>query len=256
MFERKRKKSRKNTGSLNPMFGKISWCKGLKRGSHTEETKEKMRGRIPWNKGKTNVYTKQTLEKLSKSHKGKLSGEKNPFFGKRHSKEILNKMKKTRNGKDGRSKDSIEKQRQWMLNGGAKYTNSFPRNSEKVEKVKQLNREKMLNGQASYMNSFIQNPSKPQIELYKRVKNIYQNSILNYPLIELNYSLDVAIPDLKIWFESDGTYWHQDKEKDLERQRKIEKLGWKCIRYKSNNVKEVPSNDQIIKDITEVIKHE
>jgi hypothetical protein len=37
----------------------------------SEETKEKMSGKIPWNKGKINVYDKNTLDILSKIKKGK-----------------------------------------------------------------------------------------------------------------------------------------------------------------------------------------
>lgn len=107
----------------------------------------------------------------------------------------------------------------------------------------------MLNGGASYCNKFIQNPSRPQVELYNRVKELFPSAILNYQFIELNYSLDIAIPELKIWFESDGTYWHQNTEKDLMRQRKIENFGWKCIRYASNNISEVPNIDTIKIDI-------
>ncbi|MFA5153884.1 MAG: DUF559 domain-containing protein [Clostridia bacterium] len=117
------------------------------------------------------------------------------------------------------------------------------------DKCKKICKEKMLNGQAVYMNSCIQNPSKPQVELYNKIKKIYSSSVLNYPLYELNYSLDIAIPELKIWIESDGSYWHQDKEKDLKRQRKIESLGWKCIRYTADSIKEVPSENKIIQDI-------
>jgi len=110
----------------------------------------------------------------------------------------------------------------------------------------------MKEGKAVYLLSFIQNPSKPQVKLYEIVKKFYPTSILNYPLIELNYSLDIAIPDLKIWIESDGTYWHQDKEKDLIRQRKIENLGWKCIRYKIDYEKDIPIEEKIMEDINNV----
>lgn len=37
-------------------------CKG-----HTEETKEKMKRRVPWNKGRKNIYTEETLEKMRKA---------------------------------------------------------------------------------------------------------------------------------------------------------------------------------------------
>lgn len=38
---------------------------------YTEEQIEKMKGRIPWNKGKTGVYSKETLEKMGKWQRGK-----------------------------------------------------------------------------------------------------------------------------------------------------------------------------------------
>lgn len=45
-----------------------------------------------------------------------------------------------------------------------------------------------------------------------------------YPI--LNYFVDFADPIEKIIIEVDGKEWHQDKEKDLERQNEIEKFGW------------------------------
>jgi len=42
---------------------------------HSEETKRKIRqakkGQIPWNKGKTGIYSKETLIKISEAQKGK-----------------------------------------------------------------------------------------------------------------------------------------------------------------------------------------
>ena len=50
------------------------------------------------------------------------------------------------------------------------------------------------------------------------------------------YFLDFALPDLKIAIECDGEYWHQDKEKDLERQKYIESLGWQFIRFTGKEI--------------------
>lgn len=50
----------------------------------------------------------------------------------------------------------------------------------------------------------MQNPSKPQIELYERVKEIFENAKLNYPFGR--YFIDVAIPNLMIAIEYDGGY--------------------------------------------------
>jgi hypothetical protein len=123
---------------------------------------------------------------------------------------------------------------------------------ETKKKIGITSKERMLKGLASYCNKFIQNPSKPQVEIYDRVKELYPSAILNFPIMELNYSLDIAIPELKIWIESDGSYWHQDKEKDLERQKKIENLGWKCIRYLANSILDVPDVEKIKIDINRI----
>jgi 5-methylcytosine-specific restriction endonuclease McrA len=41
-----------------------------------------MKGNIPWNKDKTNIYSEETLKKMSKSKQGMYQGENNPMFGK------------------------------------------------------------------------------------------------------------------------------------------------------------------------------
>lgn len=113
-----------------------------------------------------------------------------------------------------------------------------------VEK-KQLINLKTGNGGAAYTQSFIRNPSKPQVNLYNKVKELYPSAILNYPLKTINKTLDIAIPDLKIVIEYDGSYWHKDKEKDMKRQKDIEKFGWKFIRY----LDKIPSIEMLLEDI-------
>ena len=106
----------------------------------------------------------------------------------------------------------------------------------------------MLNGGAAYMLSFITNPSKPQLKIYEMIKELYPSAKLNQPC--LNYSLDIIIPELKIVVEYDGWRFHQNKEYDLKRQRKIEELGWRFIRYQGEPTKDIiPSKEQIINDI-------
>jgi very-short-patch-repair endonuclease len=72
-------------------------------------------------------------------------------------------------------------------------------------------------------------------------------------LKEYGKNPDIIIPEYKIIIEYDGEYWHQDKEKDLERQKKIENLGYIFIRYNGGKKDKIPSKDQIKKDIIEVI---
>ncbi len=88
-------------GGYNPeyhtqeMYGEIG--KQNRGRKHTEETKEKLskidrsymktdsyrqnmskalKGNTPWNKGKTSIYTEETLKKMSDAHKGKKVSEK------------------------------------------------------------------------------------------------------------------------------------------------------------------------------------
>jgi len=107
-------------------------------------------------------------------------------------------------------------------------------------------RQRMLNGGAAYANSFVQNPSGPQVELFNLVKEDHPNSILNYQV--LNFSIDIAIPNLKIAIEYDGSYWHQDQESDNKRQKEIEDQGWTFLRYRDY----VPSKEELEKDIKNI----
>jgi len=74
--------------------GMVSGNKG-KRGlfHHTEEHKERMR------QLKLGVpRSEETKQKLSKFFKGKMVGEKNPFYGKHHTKESIDKANEKRKG--------------------------------------------------------------------------------------------------------------------------------------------------------------
>lgn len=109
------------------------------------------------------------------------------------------------------------------------------------------------NGGASYMLSFVSNPSIPQCELHQRIKSIYKDTYLNFPI--LGYNVDIAVLSLKLVIEYDGSWYHQDKEKDMIRQKEIENMGWKFIRYCSNEngLDIIPSIEQIKKDINRIV---
>lgn len=61
-----------------------------------EKMSESRKGKIPWNKGKTGVYSEESLKKMSESTKGNYVGEKNPMFGKKHSEETKKKISETK----------------------------------------------------------------------------------------------------------------------------------------------------------------
>lgn len=110
----------------------------------------------------------------------------------------------------------------------------------------------MNNGFAAYMCSFVKNPSIEQVALFKKVKSLYPSAILQYPILSLNYCLDIAIPDLVVAIEHDMKDYHSLKEvknNDIIRQNKLESEGWKFIRY----IDIVPNIEQIKKDIDSLI---
>ncbi len=135
-----------------------------------------------------------------------------------------------------------EEHLEYLLKGGL-IANSNP---EKAEKTRQ----RMLNGQAIYMLSCIETPTKPQIELFKLCQKIFPSSILEYPCIFTNKSIDIAMVSIQVAVEYDGSYWHQDLEADRIRQEQLEEQGWSFVRYMDR----IPSLEELQKDVLAAIK--
>lgn len=60
---------------------------------HREKIALSNKGRVPWNKGKNNIYTEETRKKMSESASQRV-GECNPFYGKQHSKQTKDAISK------------------------------------------------------------------------------------------------------------------------------------------------------------------
>jgi len=184
-------------------------------------------------KGKT--YEEIMGNKKAKKRKDKMKkarGSKNPFYGKKHSKEARKKIRFSW------TRERKENVRKVMKESKSEYMRSFINK----EKQTQMLSKWCKDGHAAYMNMFIKNPSKPQIELYKMVLELCPYAIINYPC--LNYSIDIAIPFLEVAIEYDEPYWHQDKDYDSKRQRRLEKEGWRFIRFSS-----IPKKKEIRREI-------
>jgi very-short-patch-repair endonuclease len=111
----------------------------------------------------------------------------------------------------------------------------------------------MKNGGAVYVASFVKNPSKPQNKTHENTKELYPEAILNYSVKIKNnlwYSLDIAVLSLRIDIEYDGSYYHQDQEKDKIRDENLQKLGWKILRYRDY----IPTVEQLRNDINSIQK--
>jgi len=236
--------AKKRTGEKNPFYGK----------HHSEDTKKylsKIRiGKEPWNKNKYGIYSKETLEQMSLSKKGKYIpwniGLRN-WLSEDALKSKSEKMKKVKI-----SEHVKEVNRKRCLEGHAKYMNSFIK-----PETRKKNRLEMLNGKSVYIQSFIQNPSKPQVYLKELVSKICPYVYMNLPIYrgkgKRNYSIDIAVPKLNLAIEFDGWYHFgtdERKKKDIERQRELEEDGWKFLRY--NIFQKFPTLEQVKKDILEI----
>jgi len=104
--ETKKKISEAKMGMPSPMKGR----------KHSEEAKKKIgkanKGKLSFRKGKKDIYSKETLKKMSEAHKGKIiseetkkklsllnSGKNNPNWGKPRSKESRKKISEANLGK-------------------------------------------------------------------------------------------------------------------------------------------------------------
>lgn len=82
---------------------------------------------------------------------------------------------------------------------------------------------------------FCKKPSKPQLALYEKIKVKYSSATLEFP-VKINSKktiwLDIGIPELKLDFEYDGSYWHQLNgiENDNIRDQQLRDLGWTITR--------------------------
>jgi len=180
------------------------------------------------NKGKTYEqqfgFDKANKLKSNLSKRGKkLIGDKNPFYGKKHSEESLLKARNTCMVKYGtpcyqKTSEFRNNQRDYMLNGG------FLAARAGVTKI-----------------------SKPQLKLFKIISNYFNDTKLEYPC--LNFSIDIAIPSEMIAIEYDDSYWHQDKQYDKKRQLLIENEGWKVIRFIDN----IPNINEIIQKVISIV---
>jgi len=121
------------------------------------------------------------------------------------------------------------KQSYWFLTGGTfARVNQYPKLKTKImERMKHENPRR-----------FNKCPSRKQIELFSHIQKLFKTAKLEYPVRigDRTFYLDIAIPEYKIDIEYDGKEWHKDIKKDLERDQKLNSLGWNVFRIKQGDV--------------------
>ncbi len=94
--------------------------------------------------------------------------------------------------------------------------------------------------------------SKPQIELYNLLVEIYGNCELNYPCSDCLLDCMVNIDDILIDIEYDAPYWHQDEQRDRRRDEFVKSQGYKVLRIVSG--RKIPTKEQLIEAIDYLVK--
>ena len=187
-------------------------------------------------------HTTEARRKLSLSHIGITYPKRQPVsddvkrklrnshIGKKHTEEQKRKISEANKGKKKPPFTENHRKKCGDPRRGKTYVELY--GVKQAFELKQKSKIRMLNGLALKMIKSIKKTSNEEIKLRNMVRELYPDCEFQYPV--LRYSLDVAIPDKKIAIEYDG-YYHFDTEEHKQyhkvRQEKIEKEGWKFLRY-------------------------
>ncbi len=89
--------------------------------------------------------------------------------------------------------------------------------------------------------------SFPEKTIYLYIKKIYDDTIENYRDISIeNKEIDIYIPSKKIGIEYDGDYWHNDEERDIQKDIICKNNGIKIYRIREPKCKNLKSSTCII----------
>ena len=196
---------------------------------------------------------KKIREKISLNNIGRICSEKCKQINKKimlngKSKEMVNLPRTSE-----KHKIMYKNHKKRMVDWQSERMNKAPRDPNKLKKLYEKTKQRMLNGGAIKCIKAIKKISNEEIKIRNMVKELYSEAEFQYPVF--NYSLDVALVDKKIAIEYDG-YYHFDSEEKKKyykfRQEKIEKEGWKFLRYTMFD--KFPSLEKIKVDLEKLIK--
>lgn len=142
----------------SPKFNFTKGGEGLLGYNHSEKTKRKISeaqkgeknhayGKTPWNKGKTGIYSEETLKKMSESRKGKnygMVGENHPSYGKpawnkgkNRSDEVKQKISESHKGKKLSDETKLKLSEKLSGENNPRYGKTL--SDETKEKIRQAN---------------------------------------------------------------------------------------------------------------------
>lgn len=134
------------------------------------------------------------------------------------------------------------------VNRGKTYEQIFDGDANKIAARKKASSDWM---KANNPRKFATRISRPQRFLFDLIKQKYPSAVMEHRLRIGNTCifLDIAVPEIKLNVEYDGSYWHSMNNanpariKDVERDKFLTDSGWRIIRIAGNG-KETPQQLQ------------
>lgn len=163
------------------------------------------------NKGRK--FTDETRQKLSEANKGKLTGEKNPFYGHTHTDETRQKLSEAGKGRKPSTETRLK------MSESQKIVNNKPEVRQKSYDTKKKN------------NSFNTSKIEEQLKDYLISHNI--NFKTQYKSDLYPFMCDFYFPDKDLYVEIQGSWTHGGKPYDSEDEDCIRQLEL----WKSKNTK-------------------
>lgn len=116
-----------------------------------------------------------------------------------------------------------EKIKQTMLDKyGYEHVTQVPIIKEKIQKTFQMNNTTKTSSQ--------------QKRIYEIIKNKYENVVLNHPYNPFYLDVFLCENNVKIDIEYDSWYFHQDKQRDIKRDKFLQSKGFKTLRIRSGHL--------------------
>jgi len=223
------------------------------------------KGHIPWNKGKTEVYSEETKKKISLNHRKYQTVEtrtkiSNALKGNQNSKG--NKPNKTsfKKGHISWSKGKIgystsrkgqthtqktKKKISEAKKGCIPWNKGIPLSGKALKKFKKI----ALLGRQKQQN--MKGPTSIEKKLYDELK---KRGILfeKQRLINGRFIVDAYIPSLNLVIEADGNYWHslpKTVEKDRRENAYLKKCGYNLLRLTGTEINNGRFKDIIREDV-------
>lgn len=177
-----------------------------------------------------------------------ISGKNNPFYGKKHSPEVMKKLSKTWFKKnDPRIYEYNKKRRSYKgknnPNYGKKHTIETRKKIIEILSRPEI-KERIKKSRALQILPLINTSIETKIESF--LKKLSINYYHHYPIRDIvhSYCCDFFIPEANLIIECDGDYWHgnprffpilretqiKQKERDSFRNKELTERGYKLIR--------------------------